>query len=105
MDLNVITDENYNVVGVKATLSRRNILALLHKLGMDGSFRTIARQCSVKTRDGDEREVMLVLDAEEDLEHYAERSPGPMRLATEGFIGQSGGVIALQFDLGTEEIV
>lgn len=61
------------------TLSRRNLLALLHKLDMEGSARTI--QCEI----GDV--ALLQVRAEDDAEHYADREPaGDMHPDTERYI-------------------
>ncbi len=59
-------------LGVRIYLSRRNLLALLAKLDdhPQGSSRSICL--------GD-----LVVTAEEDAEHYRERSPGRMHHETE----------------------
>lgn len=63
------------------TLSRRNLLALLHKLDMPGSAHTIWR---------DDGEMLLVVVAQDDEEHYADREPpGLMHLDTEYFIVNS----------------
>lgn len=57
-------------------LSKRNLLAGLHKLEMPGSARTITS--------GDDR---LILKFETDEEHYADRGPaGRMHPQTEEFI-------------------
>lgn len=62
-------------------LSRRNLLALLTKLDMDGSACTIFTDYD--TPDG----VRLVVTAEDDDEHYADRvPPGPMHPQTEADI-------------------
>ena len=71
--------ENRTVV----TLSRRNVLALLHKLDMPGSAREIQKV---------EGDVLLCLRVEDDAVHYdhPERDVpgrvGPMHPATEQFI-------------------
>jgi hypothetical protein len=65
----------------EVTLSRRNLLALLQKLEMEGSARTlISDNCPPGLE--------LVVRAEDDEEHYAERAepPGPMHPRTEAFI-------------------
>ncbi len=62
---------------ITVTLSRRNLLALLAKLDEPDSMRTILRDC------GDLR---LVLRAEDDAVHYADREPGPMTPTTEAGI-------------------
>lgn len=53
---------------VTITLSRRNVLALLHKLDMPGSARTL-----VKEEENGDR---LILQVEDDQEHYAARPEG-----------------------------
>lgn len=59
-------------------LSERNILSLLHKLGKEGSARTIVKE-------GEEWDLMV--SVERDEEHYREgESPGFMTPDTEEFI-------------------
>lgn len=61
------------------TLSRRNLLAGLHKLDMPGSARTIWRRMD----DGS----LLVFRVEDDAEHYDRpEPPGAMHPETETFI-------------------
>lgn len=75
------TDINGDAVTV--TLSRRNLLALLHKLDMPESARTIY----TFTRGGQ----LTVVAAEDDAEHYASREPGgEMHPKTEAFIREQG---------------
>jgi hypothetical protein len=77
---------------VVVTLSRRNLLTLLHKLDMPGSFRTITNSdCTVEGEF--DPSVLLVLRCEDDVEHYAKRSepPGVMHPASESFIRGNGG--------------
>jgi hypothetical protein len=62
---------------VEVTLSRRNLLSLLHKLDWDGSARTIQ-----KFADG----IVLTVVAEDDDEHYGEYAAGVMHDETERFI-------------------
>ncbi len=62
------------------TLSRKNLLAGLHKLEMPGSARTLVS--------GDGR---LVLSFEADDEHYAARPAGRMHRDTEAFIAREAG--------------
>lgn len=57
------------------TLSERNLRALLHKLTVKDSSRTIYR----RTSDVD----MLYITAEADAEHYRDREPGEMHPDTE----------------------
>ncbi|GIK83199.1 MAG: hypothetical protein BroJett024_43040 [Alphaproteobacteria bacterium] len=64
------------------TLSRRNLLALLHKLQMPGSARSL-------TTDYDCPEGWsLIVRSESDGEHYGTRSepPGPLHPASELFV-------------------
>lgn len=65
---------------VTVVVSRRNVLALLHKLDMEGSARTLVK---------DDPTGRLILQVEDDQEHYATRpegAPGEMHPATETFI-------------------
>ena len=74
------------------TLSRRNLLALLHKLDMPGSARML-RNGNVEI-DGDYApDFAFVLRCEPDAEHYAKRPdpPGAMHPSTESFIHSEGG--------------
>ena len=88
---------------IEVTLSRRNLLALLHKLDAPWSARTIMNgDC---WEDGEQTPypgeatestlppTLLVLRAEEDTEHYAARPdpPGDMHPATEAYIRERGG--------------
>jgi hypothetical protein len=69
----------------EVSLSRRNLLALLYKLEMAGSSRTLAG--------GDCPEGFeLVVRVEGDDEHYAKREegPGPMHPQTEAFLQAQG---------------
>lgn len=69
---------------VFVVLSRRNLFALLHKLEMPGSARTLL--CGDNPIDGKPTsDVVLVVHAEDDEPHYATRiaPPGPMHPATE----------------------
>jgi hypothetical protein len=60
-------------------LSRRNVLTLLHKLDhMGDSACTLVRACGPWT---------VILHAEPDAQHYAERDPGAVHPATEQFLG------------------
>lgn len=56
-------------------LSRRNVLALLHKLDKVGSARTLISPGGA-----------FVLKVEDDAEHYGDRVPGVMTEDTEAFI-------------------
>ena len=62
---------------VIVTLSKRNVLSLLHKLEMEGSKRTLTRECD----DG-----KLVVKVEPNAEHYGTRQPGVMHPKTEEFV-------------------
>lgn len=74
---------------VIVTLSRRNLLAMIHKLTWADSARTITPgDCF---RDGvPVDDVLLVLRAEDDRERYARRPepPGPMHPYTEASIAE-----------------
>ena len=69
----MMTDQQYEI-----TLSRRNLLALLHKLDMPGSARTIVKPCGAVVR------------CESDVEHYGERGfpAGKMHPDTEAYINE-----------------
>ena len=71
-----ISDQVY-VEKIEVTLSRRNLLALLHKLDWKGSARTIQ-----KYQDG----LVLSIVAEDDYEHYGDGEAGVMHDETEQFI-------------------
>lgn len=89
---------------VVVTLSRRNLLALLHKLEMPGSRRTIENndcyEDGVQTPwyPGEEEQTALprtalVVSCEDDSEHYGRRpvGPGVMHPATERYVEAHGG--------------
>lgn len=87
---------------VEVTLSRRNLLALLHKLDMPGSTRQLENndcyEDGVQTSSalGEDRTISpttLVLRCEDDDEHYARRALGPgfMHPDTERFVQERGG--------------
>lgn len=67
---------------IEIGLSRRNLLALLHKLEWEGSARTIQ-----KTING----IILTVVAEDNNEHYGDEEAGIMHDETESFIGSYGG--------------
>jgi hypothetical protein len=67
---------------IDLTLSRRNLLSLLHKVDWKGSERTIQ-----KYLDG----VLLNVIVEDDDEHYGEDDAGVMHDETERFIESYGG--------------
>ena len=89
---------------VEVTLSRRNLLSLLHKLDLPDSTRQLENNSSYE--DGIETPLRpegeqvnqpprttLVLRCEDDEEHYAKRPdrPGPMHPATERFVQEHDG--------------
>jgi len=88
---------------VEVTLSRRNLLALLHKLDMPGSVRQLENtdcyEDGVPTSLplGEDQAQLppttLVLRCEDDDEHYARRvlGPGFMHPETERFVKERGG--------------
>jgi hypothetical protein len=89
---------------VEVTLSRRNLLTLLHKLDMPGSMRQIENndcwEDGVQTpyyphevEASDLPPTTLVLRCEDDGEHYAKRpnGPGPMHPASERVVQERGG--------------
>jgi len=88
---------------IAVTLSRRNLLALLHKLDTPGSARTLMNgDCwedgthtpwPGKPGESALPQTLLVLHCEDDLEHYAARPepPGKMHAATETFVRENGG--------------
>ena len=63
---------------VEVTLSKRNLLALLHKLEMEGSAWTLVTEG-------------LIVRCESDETHYADRDvpPGQMHPQTEAFLKES----------------
>jgi len=81
---------------VVVTLSRRNLLALLHKLDLDGSARTITSRHAYRCLDGRTQlvdDLLLIVRSENDDEHYGGRlfPPGVMHPDTEAFISGSRG--------------
>jgi len=63
---------------LRVILSRRNLLALLTKLDMPGSQRTIYKDS-------------VYVTAEDDVKHYGDRQPGPMHPMTETMVLQVDG--------------
>lgn len=63
------------------TLSKRNLLALLHKVDDPASAKIIYRRL--------ENGQVLVVQAEPDEEHYGERTPGVMTFNIEEFISNA----------------
>lgn len=89
---------------VEVVLSRRNLLALLHKLDMPGSARQLENNdCWEDGKQtpyypGEERgtdlpRTVLVLRCEDDDEHYSKREAGPgvMHPETEAFLAERRG--------------
>jgi hypothetical protein len=88
---------------IEVTLSRRNLLALLHKLDTPRSKRTIINGDSWEDgtptpwpgKPGESAlpPTLLVLRCEDDLQHYATRPqpPGEMHATTETFVREQGG--------------
>lgn len=87
---------------VEVVLSRRNLLALLHKLDMTGSARQLENNdCWEDGKQtpyypgeelgSDLPRMVLVLRCEDDDEHYAKREAGPgaMHAATEAFVAEN----------------
>lgn len=62
---------------IDLTLSRRNLLSLLHKVDWEGSARTIQKHL-----DG----ILLNVIVEDDAEHYGDNAAGIMHDETERFI-------------------
>lgn len=90
--------------GIEVTLSRRNLLTLLHTLDVPGSMRQIENndcwEDGVRTPyfphevlASELPVTLLVLRCEDDDEHYAKRlaRPGPMHPLTEVFVRDHGG--------------
>jgi hypothetical protein len=73
MRIDRITEEQ-----IEITLSKRNLLALVHKLDMEGSNRTLDWQ----DWDG----LRLTVHCEPDGVHYMDREPGTMHPLSEEFI-------------------
>jgi hypothetical protein len=89
MRLDLLGDGEETVVRV--TLSERNLLALFQKLAMPGSARTLASAHAY--RDGQlVDDLILVVAAEDDDEHYGKRGfgPGLMHPLTEQFLAPFG---------------
>jgi hypothetical protein len=82
---------------VIVTLSRRNLLTLLHKLDMPGSARTITNGYCYLNRELNDR-LTLVLRAEDDEAHYGERPepPGAVHPTSEAYVRRHGGWSPLQ---------
>jgi hypothetical protein len=74
------------------TLSRRNLLALLHKLDMPGSARML-ENTDVEIDGRYAEGFHFVIHAEDDPEHYRARiePPGPLHPQTELFVSEQGG--------------
>src|ERR1019366_2640292 len=67
-----------NVGEIEVTLSRRNLLSLLHKLDWENSKRTIQKRGPGG--------MLLTVVAEDDKEHYGDGEAGTMHDETERFI-------------------
>lgn len=79
---------------VIVTLSRRNLLALLHKLDMPDSAQTISnKDIFVNGEQAEYDDYTLVIHSEPDDKHYAKRAlgPGVMHEETERFVQEHGG--------------
>jgi hypothetical protein len=89
---------------IEVTLSRRNLLALLHKLDMPGSMRQIENNdcwedgmqtpwLPAEVAGSSLPRTSLVLRCEDDDEHYAKRlvGPGVMHPETERYVQERGG--------------
>ena len=75
------------------TLSRRNLLALLHELELPAPFRWLENgDCWIDGEQAPYPGAHLVLRCEDDRAHYARRDfpPGPMSPDTEAFIAGDG---------------
>ena len=86
MDVSVASDETTQWIAVR--LSRRNLKTLLAKL--DGSPADSA--CTIRRAVGDSvwPTYVLTVIAEEDADHYGDRSPGETHPDTERAIGGKG---------------
>jgi hypothetical protein len=83
--------DNLNPNFAEITLSRRNLLSLLHKLDMPGSHRTLEKVERGKA-------AVLVVHAEDDAEHYGDRPAGPMHELTEAFVRDHTGEVTYRVD-------
>lgn len=82
---------------VVVSLSRRNLLALLHKLDLPGSGRLLYTiNCEREGKLADD--LLLVVRPEDDLEHYGRRGfgPGPMHPLTETFIASADTAVGVE---------
>ncbi|MBA3585140.1 MAG: hypothetical protein H0W36_11550 [Gemmatimonadetes bacterium] len=94
--MRLVVAERAGETVVAVTLSRRNLLALLHKLDRAGSARTITSQHAYRRLDGRTElvdDLLLIVRSENDDEHYGGRlfPPGVMHPDTEAFISGSRG--------------
>jgi len=73
-------------MNMQIILSRRNLLAMLHKLEMPGSSRTIVKPVLGGN---------VCISVETDKEHYEDRKRGPglMHPETEAFISEVGAIL------------
>lgn len=81
---------NETTGAVTVTLSKRNLLSLLHKVDQEWSAATIVRDANPAAPD---REPTLWVTAETDEVHYADperlgAGPGIMHPATESFVAE-----------------
>lgn len=79
----------------KVTLSRRNLLALLHKLDMPDSARRLENNVVFVEGEHTEDMILILCCCEDDAEHYADARrhgalPGEMHPDTETFIQTEG---------------
>ena len=83
----------------EVTLSRRNLLALLHKLEMPGSARTLMTDYDCP--DG----WVLAVRSEPDDEHYGQRlaPPGPLHPASKVLVSVSGNKLRSSEQPGCEK--
>lgn len=101
---------------VEVVLSRRNLLALLHKLDMPGSARQLENNdCWEDGRQtpyypgeelgNDLPRTVLILRCEDDDEHYGKRDAGPgvMHPETEAFVAAKGGVAGSEAPIKREQ--
>jgi hypothetical protein len=90
--LRIGLDSNGRPHAAVVTLSRRNLLALLHKLDAPGLFRAIANT-DVEIDGAFAPGFAFGIAVEDDGEHYARRAdpPGPMHPRTEAFVRAGGG--------------
>jgi hypothetical protein len=89
LEINHVDRDGDKGADVVVTLSKRNLLALLHKTSDAGSARELrASQCYI---DGDAAPITLelVVRSESDETHYEESPAGPLTAATEAFVAEA----------------